>query len=462
MKKIQTLRGRVTFWSAGIVTAALILFGAGAAWDLRHQLIENVDTEIKTEARDFLNAVKQQSVDWNNPRSVEGLFDQAKPLHYVEIRDATGRLLYRSPNLQHQEVFPTEPRRKLQDVEWNGRALRFGVFASGGITLVLGKDLRETRETLTELASAYLFALPLVVVAVGVGSWWIAHRAVAPIKRIAEQAAKISTSALHQRIPESSAQDEVADLVQVLNAMFGRLQSSFEQVTQFTSDASHELKMPLALMRAEVEMAIESPSLPLSQRELLSNLVEQCTQLSQIVDGLLFLSRADDRRLAIAQTPVDLVALVHELLEDAEILATQSSISLECKMPAELGVPGDLRLLRRAVMNLIDNAIKHNSCGGTVALSAFIDGENAIIDVRNTGNGIPLEAQDRVFRRFYRSDLPHDKQAPGHGLGLSIAREIARAHGGDVTLVRSDSHWTEFSIALPAARKSAETGQCNR
>jgi two-component system heavy metal sensor histidine kinase CusS len=456
MKKIRTLRGRMTLWSAGIVTAALALFGAVAAWNLRQELIENIDSEIRTEARDFFNAIKHQSVDWNNPRSVESLFDQSKRFHYVEIHDASGRLLYRSPNLETQDVFRTEPSRKLNDVESNGRTLRFGVFQTSGITLALGKSLEETRETLAELVSAYLLALPLVVIAVGVGSWWIAHRAVNPVKLIAVQAAKISASDLHQRLPESSWQDEIGDLTRVLNAMFDRLQGSFEQITRFTSDASHELKMPLALMRAEVEMALDSPDLAPRQRELLSDLIEQCTQLSQIVDGLLFLSLADDRRLAIEQAPVDLVALVRELIEDAEILAAQSALTLECEMPAELVVPGDLRLLRRAVMNLIDNAIKYNRPGGRVVLATSVVGENAVLDVRNTGAGLPLEAQERAFDRFYRSDLSHNKETAGHGLGLSIAREIARAHGGNVTLLQSDSHWTEFSIVLPVMGRCAQ------
>lgn len=447
--KIRTLRGRVTLWSVGIVTAALVLFGAGAAWNLRDELVENLDNEIKTEAGDFFSGIKQQGVDWRNAQSVEALFDQSKRFHYVEIHDAAGRLLYRSGNLDNQEVFPTQASKELRELTWSGRTLRFGVFDEGGIVLALGKDTEETSETLTELLSAYLLALPLTVLAVGIGGWWIAHRAVAPVKAIAAQTATISASDLHQRLPEPSAEDEIAQLTRVLNEMFDRLERSFAQVTRFTSDASHELKTPLALMRAEVEFALGSPGLALPQRELLSDLIEQCTQLSQIVDGLLFLSRADDRRLEIGRSAVDLVALVRDLSEDAEILVERSTLTLECEMPRELFVPGDLPLLRRAVMNLIDNAIKYNKTGGTVVLSVSVNGENAVLSVRNTGPGLTTDAQERVFHRFYRSDLSHSKETAGHGLGLSIAREIARAHGGDVTLLRSDSAWTEFSFVLP-------------
>ena len=237
--------------------------------------------------------------------------------------------------------------------------------------------------------------------------------------------------------------------------MFDRLQTSFEQVTRFTSDASHELKTPLALMRAEVEMALDSPRLASDQRDLLSDLIEQCTQLSHIVDGLLFLSRADDLSLAIKQDPVDLVALVRDLMEDAEILAEPSTLTLRSEMPVELLVAGDRQLLARAVMNLIDNAIKYNRPGGTVNISASIEGTNAVLSVRNTGPGIPSNLKQRVFDRFYRTDLSHNKETGGHGLGLSIAREIARAHRGEVTLVDSDSHWTEFSVVLPINRVPA-------
>lgn len=447
--KVKTLRGRVTLWSAGVVTAALILFGAVAAWNLRAELTENLDDEITTEAHDFFTALRQEPVDWQNPRSVEALFDQSKRFHYVEINDAAGRLLYRSANLKNEEVFPNQPGTQLHNLVWRDLTLRFGVFAAGGITLALGKDTEETNEVLGQLVSAYLLALPLVVLAVGLGSWWIAHRAVAPVRAIAAQAEKISASDLHQRIGASASPDEIKHLTLVLNAMFERLQNSFEQVTRFTSDASHELKTPLALMRAEVETALETPGLGSQPRELLSNLIEQCTQLSQIVDGLLFLSRADDRSLAIERKPVDLVALVHDLAEDAEILAEPGKLELQSELPAELVVSGDRLLLARAVMNLIDNGIKYNEPGGSVLLSASMNGRNASLRVRNTGPGLTPEQRERVFDRFYRSDPSHGKETDGHGLGLSIAREIARAHGGDVHLVHSDSDWTEFSIVLP-------------
>ncbi len=451
--KIATLRARVTLWSVGVVTIALALFAAGAAWSLRQELIENLDKDIKAEAHDFFIALKQQRVDWRDRRSVEALFDQSKQLRYLEIRNDAGDVLYRSQELEKGPAF-LMPGRAKQNVTWNGRAVRFGVFHQDGIVLSVGGETKEITETVEQLLLAYVVVLPIVIVAVAFGAWWIARRAVAPVEAIAAQAETISVSDLHQRLPASSSQDEIAHLTSVLNGMFDRLQRSFDQVARFTSDASHELKTPLALMRAEAESALNARNSAPDQRELCANVIKQCLQLSQIVDGLLFLSRADNRHLALEQETVDLASLVRELREDAEILALPLNLTLQCNLPSELRVRGDRRLLSRALMNLIDNAIKYNHAGGAVVVSALVHRETAVITIRSNGDGILGEAKEKVFDRFYRGDSLSGDVATGHGLGLSIAREIARAHNGDVTLLRSDRQWTEFCMTLPIANDS--------
>ncbi len=451
--KIATLRAQVTLWSVGVVTIALALFAAGAAWSLRQELIENLDKDIKAEAHDFFIALKQQRVDWRDRRSVEALFDQSKRLRYLEIRNDAGHVLYRSQELEKGPAF-LMLRIPKQNIAWNGRALRFGVFHQDGIVLGIGSETKEITETVAQLLLAYVVVLPMVIVAVGFGAWWIARRAVAPVKAIAAQAETISASDLNQRLPAPSSQDEIAHLTSVLNGMFDRLQRSFDQVARFTSDASHELKTPLALMRAEAEAALNASNLGPDQRELCANVIKQCLQLSQIIDGLLFLSRADNRHLALEQETVDLTSLVRELQEDAEILALPLSLILQCNLPSELRVRGDRRLLSRALMNLIDNAIKHNRPGGAVVISALVQHETAVLTIRNNGRGIFGEAKEKVFDRFYRGDSLNGEIAAGHGLGLSIAREIARAHNGDITLLRSDRQWTEFCITLPIANDS--------
>jgi len=452
--KIATLRARVTLWAVGVVSVALVVFAAGAAWSLKQELVENLDKDIKAEAHDFFIALKQQRVNWRDQQSVEAFFNQSKRLRYLEIRNDAGHMFYRSQELEKGPPFLMPGTPKLQNIAWNGRALRFGVFHQDGIVLGIGGETKEITETVAQLLVAYIAVLPVVIVAVGFGAWWVARRAVAPVQAIAAQAETISASDLHQRLPAPSSQDEIAHLTSVLNGMFDRLQRSFDQVTRFTSDASHELRTPLALMRAEAESALNARNSAPDQRELCANVIKQCLELSHIVDGLLFLSRADNRHLALEQETVDLTSLVRELREDAEILALPLNLTLQCDLPSELRVRGDRRLLSRALMNLIDNAIKYNRAGGAVVISALVHRETAVLTIRNNGDGIFGEAKEKVFDRFYRGDSLSGEVAAGHGLGLSIAREIARAHNGDVTLLRSDRQWTEFCMTLPIASDS--------
>ncbi|MBA3831480.1 MAG: HAMP domain-containing protein [Chthoniobacterales bacterium] len=446
----RTLRGRIALWSAAVATAALVLFGVAAAWNLRRELVENLDQQIQDEAADFAAEMDEQQVQTSQgEKAMTFSSDDLPRFPFVEVRGATQRLLYRAPALGNLEVIPAVQSRRPYQLKAGDRLLRFARFHRGGITYAVGKDLDNVEEALAGLLRSYFIAFPLVVIAIGVGGWWIADRAVAPITTIAVRAANISASDLSQRLPDTPAQDEIGDLTLVLNAMFDRLQRSFEQVTRFTSNASHEMKTPLTLMRAEVENALESPALAPEPRELLENLGEQCSRLSLIVDALLLLSRADDRRLALEQTRFDLVRLVRELMEDAEILAEPARLSLECELPNEIPVFADRRLLARAVMNLLDNAIKHNETAGRVRVAAARENGQAVLRIGNTGRGLPRETGEQIFERFFRGDPSHSDETPGHGLGLSIAREIARAHGGDVQLAHSDSKWTEFCLVLP-------------
>src|SRR6267378_2530005 len=403
---VKTLRARIALWTVAVVSGALILFGGGAAWNLRKELVKNLDIELEVDGRNLFSEIKEQPGDWSGHKGGEAfLKEESNPVDYVEVQDHAGRVLYRSANLGKQEIFRAQNGNQPYEVSSNGRRLRLRMFETGRVRLALGKNLATVRQALVELASAYLLTLPFVLIAVGTGGWWIARRATTPLKAITRQAEKISASDLHQRLGAPISQDSIGHLTIVLNEMFDRLERSFQQVTRFTSDASHELKTPIALMRAQLETMLGSKAITPPRRESLSDLIEQCSQLSQIVDGLLFLSRADDRRLAIEQRPVDLVALVHELREDAEILAAQARLTLRCLLPAQLVVTGDARLLRRAVMNLIDNAIKYNRVGGSVVLAGSTNGQNAVLTVRNTGSIIARAAREKVFERFYRSDF---------------------------------------------------------
>ena len=305
------------------------------------------------------------------------------------------------------------------------------------------------REAKADLLRGYLIVGPVLLLVVAAGGWWIAAHALRPVESIVAGAEHITAQRLDQRLPVPVANDELRRLTDVLNHMIDRLEASFRQATRFTADASHELKTPLTIIRGELESALRERGLTHAQEKLLVNLLEETERLSRITEGLLLLSRADAGHLRLELRPVDLSALLLELLEDAEILAAPAGISIEQEIAAPAEVAGDANFLRQLLLNLLDNAIKYNERSGRVLLALERAGENWLVRVGNTGPGISEHNQGQIFDRFYRGDGARNRGQAGHGLGLSICREIARAHGGEIRLAPRREGWTEFQVMLP-------------
>jgi heavy metal sensor kinase len=317
---------------------------------------------------------------------------------------------------------------------------------------------KEASELIIDLARAYLTALPVVVLVAAFGVWWITRKALQPLQDVANAAEQIHAKALGQRLPQRSVNDEIGRLVHVLNDVFNRLERSFAQATRFSSDASHELKTPLTIMRGEIESALRSEVDNPRIESLLDGLLEQTERLSAIVEKLLLLSRADAGALTLKKEPVDLSAMCHELVEDAEILALRKRITTKFDISPAIAVYADESYLRRILLNLLDNAIKYNVDGGTVSISLGKSDSLAIFRIANTGPEIPPEHENRIFERFYRADPSRSSETVGSGLGLSICRELVLAHGGDIWLDRVQPGWTAFALTLPGPKKSVSAG----
>jgi heavy metal sensor kinase len=311
---------------------------------------------------------------------------------------------------------------------------------------------KEASELIIDLARAYLTALPVAVLVAAFGVWWISRKALQPLQDVANAAEQIHAKALGQRLPQRSANDEIGRLVHVLNDTFNRLERSFAQATRFSSDASHELKTPLTIMRGEIESALRSEVD--DPRIVLDGLLEQTERLSGIVEKLLLLSRADAGALTLRKEPVDLSAMCHELVEDAEILALRKKITTKSEISPAIVVYADESYLRRILLNLLDNAVRYNVEGGTLSISLGKSDSLAVFRIANTGPEIPPEHENRIFERFYRADPSRSSDTVGSGLGLSICRELVLAHGGDIWLERVQPGWTAFALTLPGPKKS--------
>jgi len=308
---------------------------------------------------------------------------------------------------------------------------------------------KEAAELIFDLAVAYLTALPVAALTAAFGVWWITRKSLKPLQDVADAAEQIHAKALSQRLPQPTAQDEIGRLVLVLNDTFDRLERSFAQATRFSSDASHELKTPLTIMRGEIESALRTGSYDPEIQDLLDSLFGQTQRLSSITEKLLLLSRADARALTLKKEAIDLTAMCHDLVEDSEILGMQRNITTKAELSPAVFVWADKSYVRQALLNLLDNAVKYNLESGIISVSLTTSGSLAMFRIANTGQEIPRDRESRIFERFYRAEASRAGDIVGSGLGLSICREIALAHGGHIWLERPKPGWTAFVFTLP-------------
>lgn len=311
------------------------------------------------------------------------------------------------------------------------------------------EDSETGDDPLQELLGAYLLAAPAVVIVVAAGSWWIARRAMQPVAQITSAAQAITADRLEARLPVPSARDEIGLHVRALNEMFDRLQRSFEQATRFTADASHELRTPLTILRGEIEEALRSGHFDSRQEPLLVGLLDQVGQLQKIADNLLLLSHFDIGRPALRRSETDYTALAEETVEDAELLAMPKRINVSKAIAPGVRIDADPVLLRRVLLNLVDNAVRYNRANGSVDIRLEADEGRAILRIANTGPAIPSEWHADLFQRFFRRDRNAGAESGGSGLGLSLCREIVAAHAGKIELERSVDDRTEFRVELP-------------
>jgi two-component system, OmpR family, heavy metal sensor histidine kinase CusS len=343
-------------------------------------------------------------------------------------------------------VFTKPP--KYFTVRTAAAAWRFGVLGNDNVTLVIGLNQAEVEAELNRVRNGFLLTLPAALFLVGLGGWVVAGRALRPLKTIADTAEHVTVRGLDRRISQSTESPEAARLIHVLNGMMDRLESSFHQATRFSADASHELKTPLAIMQGELENALQSAAPGSAEQQLFSNLLEETQRLKAVTRSLLLLAQADAGQLKLALEPVNLSEELDAMIEDARVLAADLHLHFYVQLPPQLKVEADRALLHTALFNLINNAIKYNEPDGKVSIHLETADGKAMFTIGNAGPGIPSADQPRIFDRFFRVNRVNGSRVDGIGLGLSLAREIIRAHGGELSLAESRPGWTSFQLRL--------------
>jgi signal transduction histidine kinase len=449
MMRRWPLRWKVAFYAAMLGVFATFA-GAVTTWTIMHyKELAVFDQRLTSDAQELFRDIANFEGGWEKNR--QAFHEKFVPLalrnRYVEISDPEQHVLYRSPNLPQAlgddgiEGFHTRRVGHLR--------LRMGTFRQGGLTARVGVNLREVNQIGWDIIYGMLGAIPTVLIVVFIGGRWVASRAVAPVEEIRQAASKISAQNLEQRLPVPPTNDEIAGLIAVLNQTFERLQRSFEQSARFSADASHQLKTPVAVLRAGIEEILTDPETPPKQQARADALLHQTHHLTSVAENLLLLARADAGRLELQRTQFDLRELLDGLLDDARTLAEPYNLTVEAEVPASLPVSVDRTFISIVLQNLLDNAVKYNVAGGCICIRAKTVDGTVEVTVANNGDPIPPARIPQIFERFYRAR--GDQRASGHGLGLSLARELAIAHGGELALVRSDSEWTEFRLRLPSA-----------
>lgn len=344
---------------------------------------------------------------------------------------------------------PPQPELKIITRRSPNGLWRVGLVTFPHQKVAIAVNLSIIDQEMTSIRNGFLVSIPILLLLISGGSWALSGSALHSIQKLTNMIQQVTAKGLDQRIPLHTTDLEFVELIQVFNQMLERLERSFKQASRFSGDAAHELKTPLAILQGELEQMLQKAETESSTQQALSHLLDEVRRLGGTTRKLLLLSLADAGQMRIYQTRVNLYPVLLDMMEDIELLAPHLTVKTE--IHPELIVSGDQDLLTQVLQNLISNAIKYNLPGGWLKIKSYQRDKQVIINISNASKDIPLKDRKCLFDRFYRGDPARTRQIEGIGLGLSLAREIAHAHRGDLTLDSPQLGQTAFTLILPKA-----------
>jgi two-component system OmpR family sensor kinase len=460
---IRTFRSRLTLWYLAFFSLLFLLFSlflhGMLASDLERRLDESLSVEANTAAA--LLADEYGEMKGDPVAAAREVLGDLRLGGTTVVLLAGGRVLGSSAPIPQDELADIVRRatagpgpRQVLGVPHAGpngaRAAVDRVSLGGQDYLVLAVEaLDEVAADLAVLRRVLLLALPLLIGLAGIGGYWLTSRNLAPLESMAAQARRITHSNLETRLEIGGAAQELTMLAASFNELLARLDQSFDHMRRFVADASHELRTPVSIIRGEADVALSRDRSAAEYRQALAVVLDESRRLSRLVDDLLNLARADAGRVKLRLEEFYLDDLLAECCRSAQTLAGARRIALECRSPGDVAFRGDEELVRRMVMNLIDNAIRYTPEGGRVTAALEVRGGDVAIRVSDTGAGIAPEAVPYVFDRFYRGDQARSRQDGGFGLGLAIVKWIAESHQGAVNLATTPGAGSSFTVTLP-------------
>jgi heavy metal sensor kinase len=463
---LRSLKFQLITWYAGVLTGCFALLAAATFFALQTSLVRALRESQLRRARQIGELVRQEMEkrgQVNVGQEVEVRYAPGLNDRLVRITERDGAVLYLSspptsqsfdPPTLPPAIWPAAPEASREVPLVGGRKM---LLTSHSVQLPGGKGLLvETGAPMdgvqADLKKWLLFLaamLPVVLtIAVG-GGFVLVKRALLPVDRIASSAERISSQNLSERLPVTQTGDELERLSLALNRMIERLDSAFVYSRRFVADASHELRTPLTVLQGELESLVQQPQFTTDWRDRVGSALEEVDRLAQIVEGLFAISRLDAGEAAAEWVSLDLAHLTAATVDQMALLADDKEISICCEASTPVWVKGDRARLKQVVVNLLDNAIKYTPPGGRVVLKAEAVDLQAVLEVVDTGIGIPSEALPRVFDRFFRVDQARSRDHGGAGLGLSIVKSICTAHRGRVDVSSVPGRGSRFRVELP-------------
>jgi two-component system OmpR family sensor kinase len=461
-----SIRSKLTAWYVLLLGIILVLFSILLFFFLSKRLNESVDSSLTLSAR-----IVARSTQISNSRTpfpgLDLFFDQfmgfGRDKSY-KIYDGSGNIGSLSKNFDGSQ-FP------LSDIAYSAalkggtsyetfiisdnhpiRVITMPVIRNGKLAnlVQVGTSKKVVVDTLKNLAIILWTAVPSVLLLTALIGRFIARRALKPVAKITQTAKDIGSGAnLSQRIPVPEVKDEIGELALTFNSMMDRLESSFSQMRQFSSDASHELRTPLTVLKGQSELTLGKERKPKEYQEVISSNLEEIQYMSKVLEDLFMLSKSDENQIALDYESVDLKLLIEEICRHAQIIASEKNIKIITAYIEKIQVYGDPVRLRQMIWNVIVNGIKYTQPDGEVTISLQEKKDIALITIQDNGIGISNSDLPLIFNRFYRVDKARSREEGGTGLGLSICKFIVDAHKGSIDIESTLGEGTKFKIKLP-------------
>ncbi|HKW33401.1 MAG TPA: ATP-binding protein [Candidatus Acidoferrum sp.] len=480
---LDSIRTRLTLWYTGVLALVIVVLCGVAYFIFWRSAVRGTDLNLVALSDSFLVTLRAELEDQTGPDVFQTAGKEAIEEHHFRdtvyaITDEAGKIILSSQEQLRANAHAKAARRQILSSASLQRFLAasmqserlFGHIAVTGAgyrafsqrfsakgksyTLIILQSLHPQEEMMEEAGALFAWLIPLAILLASGGGYFLARKSLAPVVAMSSQAGRIGAENLHERLAIQNEKDELGHLARSFNRLLDRLSESFDRQRRFMADASHELRTPVAILRGESEVALSQQARsPEEYRESLDVMHHEAERLTRIVEDLFTLTRADAGQYPLKPTDFYLDELVAECVHSARTLAQAKKISLTFEGAQESPIHADESLVRRMLLNLLDNAIKYTPDFGRITVSCQGNGKEYAVNIADTGCGIPPELRPRIFERFFRADKARshsENDGGGAGLGLAISRWIAEAHHGRLELSRCDSTGSTFSAYLPS------------